>query len=421
MKIVIIAAGLVFGARAALAGVPVGRGEVTASVTTTATYDSNVFGSHLATADYSGTVTPEVAYVRKAGEIEAEVNAGVAFIRYLDHTELNANNLNADATLRVPEADLRNYSGSLSAAYRETSDINTDLNARINAATTTFTARSALVTGPRSDVSLDGTYTDTQRSLGSDQQILTTEAHYDYKDFFYGNSLRIVGTYDELHSSGDNALGVPLNQNSYLLSAGLNRGFADNALRASLSYGYRILNRAAAETSTGVERQQGSVISANLEGPFLPERYFPKITSSFTLSYQDAATPGINDTGTKELTGSLSLAWQARENTRLSFTARRSQGLSVNDLSVVSTNVQLGLEQTLRYNLTGTLTAGYDWSSYRTIAREDRTASFAAGLKYRFALAWDATFTGTVSSTTSTQLSSAVDRNVASLGVTYRF
>ena len=158
-----------------------------------------------------------------------------------------------------------------------------------------------------------------------------------------------------------------------------------------------------------------------MEGPFLPERYFPKITSSFTLSYQDAATPGINDTGTKELTGSLSLAWQARETTRLSFAARRSQGLSVNDLSVVTSSLQLGLEQTLRYNLPGTVTAGYDWSSYRTIAREDRTASFAAGLKYRFALAWDATLTGTVNSTTSTQPSSTVDRDVASLGVTYRF
>jgi len=421
MKCITIAAGIALGAGTAWADLPVGRGEVSASVTTLATFDSNVYGTHAATADYSATVTPQLAYVRKAGQIEAEVNAGVAFIQYLEQTQLNANNINADATLRIPASDIRNYSGSLSAAYREASDINSDLNARINTETTSVDARTSLVTGPRSDFALSGNYVDTQRSLGSNQQILTSEAQYDYKDFFYGNSLSIVGTYDELHSSGDNAFGAPLNQNSYLLSAGLNRSFADNALRGSLSYGYRILNRSAAETTSGSTQQKGSVISASLEGPFLPERYFPKVTSSFALSYQDAATPGINDTGSKELTGSLKLAWQARENTRVSFTARRDQGLSVNDLTVVSTNVQLGLEQTLRYNLTGTLTAGYDWSSYRTISRDDRTASFGLGLKYHFAHAWDASFTGTVNSTTSTQVASTVDRNVASLGVTYRF
>ena len=420
MKTIIIAAGLALGASAAFAGIPVGRGEVTASVTAIATYDSNVFGSHDATADYSGTLAPRVSYLRKAGQIEAEANAGISFIRFLDQTQLNANNVDVNAALRTTGSDIRNFSGSLSAAYVEASDVSTDINARINTKTTTFLGQTALVTGPRSDVSLSGNYTDTLRSVGSDQQFLTTEALYNYKDFFYGNSLRLSGEYDELHSSGDNSRGVPLNQTSYTFSAGLNRALGD-VLRAGFTYGYRVLNRSQAETATGARRQGGAVITASLDGPFLPEKYFPKIKSQFSLTYQDAATPGINDTGTKELTGSLGLTWQARDTTSASFSAHRTQRLSVNDLSVVSTNVQLGLDQILRYNLTGSLTAGYDWSSYRTIAREDKTASFSAGLKYHFARAWDASLSYTLNSTSSTLRQSTFDRHVASLGVTYRF
>ncbi len=71
------------------------------------------------------------------------------------------------------------------------------------------------------------------------------------------------------------------------------------------------------------------MFTLTLNGPFLPAQYFPKVTSQLSLSYQDTATPGINDTATKELTGSLALGWQARPATRVSFTANRNQGLSV--------------------------------------------------------------------------------------------
>lgn len=421
MKKLIISATLAVLASSTRADLPLGRGEISATIDATATYDSNVFGTHDATADYSGTLTPRISYVRKAGQIEAEAHAQIAFLRFREQTQLNADNLDLGAALRIPKSDIRNYDGLLSAAYVESSEVNTDINARINTKTTTLVGQTNLTIGPRSNLALDGNYTDTLRSLGSDQQILTTTAVYNYSDFFYGNSLRVTGNYEDLQTSGDNSRGVELNQNSYMLSAGLVRSFSNNTVHAGLSYGYRILNRSAAETSTGTARQEGSVITATLDGPFLPEKYFPKITSQFALSYQDTATPGINDPGTKELTGSLLLGWQAREGTHVSFSVHRDQRLSVDDLSVVSTNVQLGIEQELRYNLTGTLRAGYDWSSYRTVDRQDKTASANAGLRYHFARAWDATLTYTLNSTTSNRRESTFDRNVFSAGVTYRF
>ena len=421
MKSILIATGLVIVAGAASAAIPLGRGEVTPQVTATATYDSNVFGTHDATGDFMGTLAPRVAYERKAGQIEAEAHAGISFIRFLDQSQLDADNLDLDATLRLPGAEYRNFSGSLSASYVEASQVNSDLNARINTKTTTYDGRADVTTGVHSNLTLSGNYTDTARSLGSDQQILTSEAVYAYRDFFYGNSLRLLANYETLQSSGDNALGVPLDQSAYTFSAGLERAFAHDTLRGGFTYGYRVLDRSAAETTTGTQRQAGPVITATLDGPFLPAKYFPKVTSHLALSYQDAATPGINDTGTKAVTGSLGLEWQARATTVVSFNAIRSQRLAANDLSVVATTLQLELAQELRYNLTGSLTAGYDWSTFRTINRQDRTTLLSAGLKYHFARAWDATFTYAYSSVNSTVVQSSFDRHLLSLGLTRKF
>jgi hypothetical protein len=421
MKILSIALGLSVLTSPALADIQVGRGTVSATATATATYDSNVFGTHDATSDYYGTLAPGVSYIRKSGLIEADADAGISFIRFLNQTQLNANNLSADGALRINPSDLRNYSGSLTASYLETSEVNTDINTRLNTDTTTFTGQTALVIGPRSDLSLSGNYTDSQYSGAGDQEILTAETLYEYKDFFYGNSLRLAGDYDKLHASANNYLGVPLDQNSYTLSAGIGRAFYHDAIHAWISYGYRVLNRSQAETSTGATQQRGSVITASLEGPFLPEKYFPKIKSGIELSYEDAATPGVNDTGGKELTGALHMDWQARDTTVVSFLATRAQRLSANDLTVVSTAVQLGLKQQLRYNLTGSLSAGYNWDTYRGISRSDQTILCSAGLEYHFARSWTANASYKLSSDASNQRESTYDRNVVSVSVTYQF
>ncbi|MBC8039531.1 MAG: outer membrane beta-barrel protein, partial [Opitutaceae bacterium] len=373
-----------------LAGIPVGRGDIFASTMATTTYDSNVYGSPNATADFSGTLAPRLSYLRQVSLVESEVNVGVAIIRYLEETALDAENFDANAALRFPVSAGRNFSGSLLAAYVESSDLDTDLNTRVNTESTTFEARTALITGPRSDVALNASYNDSQRDVTSDRQTLASEFAYGYRDFFYDNNLRLAANYDRLETSGDNTSGVPLNQTAYMLTVGLNRLIARDTLRVGVNYGYRILERSAAETSSGETRQAGSVISASIDGPFLPKKYFPKVESRFGVTYQEASSPGIDDEGSKDITGFLNLDWQARENTRATFAANRSQRLSSNDLSVVTTNVRLGLEQNLRHNLSGSINVGYEWSSYDSIGRQDTTASLGAALRYQFARAWNA-------------------------------
>lgn len=320
MKTIILVIGLLALSLPALAGIPAGRGELSATLTGTVTHDSNLFGTPDPVADSSLLFVPRLNYTRKSGRIEADANVGISVIRYLDQDQLDADNLDGSVTLRVTEADFRNYSGLLSALYRESSDLNIDVNARLNTRTTVLTARSALITGPKSNVAVSGNYTDTRLDGGSDQQILNTEALYDYKDFLRGNSLRLVASYDELHSSGDNDLGVPINQDSYVLSAGLGRSLYHEKLRAGISYGYRVLNRSAAEAAAtgGPLQRSGYVVGASIEGPFLPERRFPKVVSLISLSYQDAATPGIYDT-----CSSWPRAWATNRSATSSASASR--------------------------------------------------------------------------------------------------
>jgi hypothetical protein len=421
MKKLRIALGLSVLTSSALAGIPVGRGDITVDATATSTYDSNVYGSPNAIGDYSGTFTPHAAYTRKAGEIEADASVGISLERYLDQTQLNSDNLDADANLKLSPDPGRNLSGTLGVAYHENSDVNTDINARIKSKTATFSGTGALITGPRTDLALEADYSNVHRDLASDQQLLGSQARFDYKDFFDGNSLRLIANYDAAQSSGQNARGADLDQNSYSIAAGLGRTFYHNVIQAGISYGYRVLNRSQAETASGVTRQSGPVLTASLEGPFLPERYFPKIKSRLELSYEDATTPGVNDTGGKELTGGLHLDWQARSTTVASFSAIRSQRLSADDLTVVSSVVQLGLDQTFRYNLTGYVTTGYEWNTYRGAGRSDETVLFTAGLKYVFARSWNAGASYRLTSATSDQRSAQYDRQIVSLSVAHQF
>ena len=374
-----------------LADIPVGRGDVSLDATAAATYDSNVFGIEDGAGDYYATLTPHAAYVRTAGELEARANFGVAFERYLHLTQLNAANISADTSLLLSPDPSRKLSGTVEVAYVESSDVNTDVNERVDSKTATFTSTGAWITGPRTDLTYTASYSDVTRNVASDQRLLNAEMIADYKDFLDGYNARLTGDFDDAQSSGQNVRGADLDQYSYSLMAGLGRGFYHDVLHAWVNAGYRILERSDAEAGANNAREASPVFSATLDGPFLPEKYFPKIKSSLEVSYESASTPGVDDTGGKVLAGSMHLTWQARPKTVVSFSAVRSQRLSADDLTVVSSALQLNVGQTFYYNLSGNVSAGYNWDTFRGIGRSDRTAIFSGGLKYLIGRTWTAT------------------------------
>lgn len=421
MKTPPLVLGLSLLASPLLAGVPLGRGEVSFDFTAAASYDSNVFGTVKNREDFFGVLTPHAVYVRKAGRIEAQLGALLSLERYARETQLDADNLSVDGALRVAADPDRRISGEVGAGYHENALVDPDLNGRVKSQSRNYLAETTVVTGPRTDFLLRADYSDVRRNLASDQQLLATRFRYSLRDFLGGNSLDLLGNYDRTRSSGDNRRGAELDQNSYSAMLGLSRTFYHDVIKAGATYGYRVLTRSAAETASGQTRQAGPVLSVNLEGPFLPAKYFPKMKSRLALGYQQSSTPGVNDTGSKELTGAMNLEWQARPNTAATFSANRSQRLSADDLSVVTSSVVLGLQQVLRYNLTGNVSAGYNWDSYRGTGRADETVQCNAALKYVFATTWSANASYRYTSAVSNLRASTYDRHIVSLGLSHQF
>jgi hypothetical protein len=404
----------------AMASIPVGRGEISISATASGTYDSNVLGNRTSFEDYYGTFAPRVAYIRKAGKIEADASVGVSFQRWVDHTDYNTEDLNASAALNLSKDSFTNLTGSLTAGYNESFDVNNDVNTRIRAKATTFSGNATLVTGPRTDVGITGTFSNAERTGASDQRSISGGASFHYNDFLYGTRLGLLYDYSDTSSSGDNFLGVDINQNSHQVSLDLSRPIY-REIRGNVRYGYRILNRSALETTTGDTRETSNVFSAGIDGPFLPERSFPKVKTHFSISYSDAASPGINDTGSKQLSGDISASWEARETTSITLGASRGQNLSVTDLTVISSSVRASIQQKLRYNLSGTAGVSYNWNTYRGVTRRDEVLSSDAGLNYTFARTWSANANYKYTSTISDQRASEFVRHVATVGVSHTF
>src|SRR5690606_27500852 len=110
----------------------------------------------------------------------------------------------------------------------------------------------------------------------------------------------------------------------------------------------------------GIGSSDGSVITASIDGPFLPERYFPKLTSSLSVSYQQSETPGINDRGGRWLRGAMKLSWEARERTKVHAQISRALELTANDMSVERTTYLLGADQGI----------GHAWTAHGSVSFE---------------------------------------------------
>jgi hypothetical protein len=402
------------------ASIPVGRGEVAVTAAASTTYDSNLSGRRNSGDDYYGTFAPRISYLRRAGKVEADASVGLSFLRYADHKEFNSEDLSADLSVRLSPNSFQKLSGSLVASYVEGYQADYDLNNRIKTAGTTVSAEAGLVTGPRTNVSLTGSYSNSNRVGASDQETLNGGATFGYRGFLDDTTLSFTYGFTQANTSGENTLGSGLDQTSHSFSVALSRAIYHD-VTGKLSYGYRILDRSALETASRITRDKGSFFTAGIDGPFLPRRLFPKIKSHASISYQDAQTPGVNDTGDKQISGDVGLSWEARSTTTVSLTATRSQRLSTTDLTVVSSGLRARLTQQLRHNLSGAIGAGYNWENYRGITRKDHVFSADGSLNYSFARTWTASAIYTYTANSSDSLVADFKRHLATVSVSYTF
>lgn len=415
---------MTIGGSTAFAFAEFARGEVVLSTTARETYDSRVFGGLNGADDYIFTLDPRLIYRREAGQIKLEALTGVRINRYQEFNELNSEDLVTSLKIRLPAEGATLASGVFESTYDEHTDVNYDVNVRLREKTFSNRFSADIPTGLKTVLLLGGSYRNDQRNAFSDRKTWDGTVGYRYQDFLGGSAFDVTYRRLDVESSGQNEWSIPLDQKSDIYSATFSRPLYHN-VRGSITYGYRILNRSQAEVFNGEStRSAGSMFALKLDGPFLPESVFPKMESSLMFGYQKNETPGINDTSSSRFIGTVHLGWHARERTRLFLDGRRAQELSVNNLTVQTTAVNVGINQSIGNFTSTSLSAGYEKRDYSTpilADRSDDVVMVQAGAHYKITSAWSADANYRLRQSQSTFSAADYARHVVSLEANYTF
>lgn len=413
------------------------------------TYDSNLTGGSgfsgpgKSSDDIYVNYSPRFDYTRNAGLIHLNANAGINFLRYIDQTQLNSEDVSAGLTLSLAEAIRGAYNGTLSLTYSEGATVEPDINSRVRSNSLTFSAAGQAQLSRRMLLSGGTNYSLSERSGGSDSETIGANALWSLQDFLRGTALRVSYSYIYTHSDSSRFSPLSIDQTSHQITTGLSRPlFPHREATIFADVGYRFLERSQEEKNAGLTGDGGVVFNVGVNGPFLPRDRFPKLTSSLNLSYSQATSPGLNDDDSRSLQGRVALDWQARFNTNVGVSLSRTRSLTVSNLSSESSNIELHVAQTLRYNLSATASGGYSWSTYAaprinaapgTVAdtfynasfagksRSDETFFFTTGLAYSFARVWTSNLRYEYRVVSSGQNFADYDHHLVSLNVSCRY
>lgn len=395
------------------------RGELDLAATAALTYDSRVLGGATPGDDYILSLQPQLLYRREAALVKVDGAAGVTFNRYADLTRYDSEDVDSHVKFTLPKDAVSRGSGSLALSYLEKTDVNFDVNERLRSKVFDSRLDALFPVGLKTAVSLLGAYNHAERQTFGTLETREGGAGFTYADFLRGTDLNLQYRRLETESAGATSLSS-LDQQSDSYSVGLSRPIF-HKIKGSISYGYRMLRRGAGETVNGQRNSNGSIFSAAIEGPFLPATKFPKLESSLSVSYSQADSPGINDTGGHRVVGKASLSWAARDTTRISVTAQRGFELAVNNLTVLSTDLTAQVTQEVGHFTELTGGGGYERRTYHGLARYDDVLTAFVAANYRATRFWRLTMDARVRDTDSTDVISAYARTVVRASATFTY
>lgn len=415
------AAVLVLGSSSAFGFARFARGEAVLSTTARASYDSRIFGGYDSADDYIFTLDPRVIYRREAGQVKLESNVGMRFNRYYEFDELNSEDLLASLKLQLPPGGSTRSSGLFETSYSENTDVNYDVNRRVREKTFLNRLSADIPTGLKTVLLLGGSFRREKRDEFSDRDTWDGSAGFRYQNFLGGSSFDVRYRHLELESTGNDPTDIPLEQSSDIYSATFTRPLYHD-LRGSFTYGYRILDRSQREVLDGSDpRSAGSLFGINLTGPFLPKAMFPKLDTSLSLGYQKSETPGLNDRNASRFVGAMNINWQARERSRITFNVRRALELSVNNFTVETTGVTVGLTQAVGNFITTSFSTGYEQRDYGILGRNDDVYIAQASGRYSISRTWSTSATYSLRQSNSSVAIADYGRHYASLEINYTF
>jgi hypothetical protein len=361
----------------------IARGSLLLQTTGSVMYESYFLGSADNDPDVLYSVFPSLRYTRNAGRAQIAGSAGVSVNRYGKNTQFDSEDIRANASVELPTAAGSRLTGAFSIGYNEGTTIDLYVNDRVAAETFSANLNFDYRLSTRMRVREALSYNSSIREIYSDQDTLSNQAAFTYENFLRGTNLTVAHGFNITKSSADRDTGIALDQQSHDISLALSRAIYSEVI-GSLTYGYSTTFLSTAERLGRDDKISSGYISVGIEGPFLPARRFPKLESAASLSYRQSSVAGIGDDGGQFLTGSLRLAWNARETTRLYINASRSIDLTIANRTVENTRVGGGFNQQLGRSTSLNGAAGYTWSDTRGIDNSDTALDASLNLNRTF-------------------------------------
>jgi hypothetical protein len=382
-----------------LALVELPSGRVSLDTTLTGTYDSYFIGTFDHAPDYYATLSPVLTYTHNVGPTNLKIFGGVAVNRYDKNSRFDSEDASAGISSNFPVAEGSRLAGDLGANYTESTQIDPIVNDRVALKATQFDLGASYRTGLKTTLSDKVSYSHNQRKIYGNQTIASNRLGFSYSDFLEDTNLNLSHIYTRTKTSASdyssyvfdpqyqgNISSAALDQTANTFNVGVAHPIYGQIIGEAV-YSYMVFH-SAEETSGHTTNDTSQNISLNISGPFLPPARFPKVDSSASISYGQSASRGINDSGGKSITGSMHLAWDARERTRLAFGTSRSQSLGANNFSVITTQTNFSVVESIGLATTLSGTLNYTWLTFRGVNRSDNIFEASVNLQHSLTNHW---------------------------------
>ncbi|HEX2101671.1 MAG TPA: outer membrane beta-barrel protein, partial [Candidatus Synoicihabitans sp.] len=316
---------------------------------------------------------------------------------------------------------LGNVAFDFSGSYRESLVEDYDVNTLVSNRSTSLAANATARIGRSLTLDLGTSYSESESSGFSDRESWNGDASLSYS-IGQRNAAFVSYSYTSTESAGRGGAFGSLDQTYQSVQLGLSRQFV-SGLSARASVGRSYIDRANAETVGIDPENESTIFNVSLSGPFLPPRMFPKLDSSFNISYSTNRSPGLYDAGGRSLAYSLRLAWQARLNTRVSLSSSRDRSLTVRNLTAETTMVRAEVDQSLTNGINLNAFVGYRWREQEGIERESEILDAGGGFNTALGTKgyWSLSGRYTYSRSDSTDAIADFARHIATLSLNFRY
>lgn len=399
----------------------VGNGALQLDTSLTGVYDSNLRASVDNVEDYYLSFDPTLRYRRLGSRFTTNASAGFRSRHYLDNPNLNTTDADGRLDWQMQRVDGHTTAAALGLAYVENTEANLDINDLVRSKDFTGNASGEVLVAGSNLFSAGFNYHDYRRNIGSNQTGSSTRLGYGFQGFTDGTQLLFNYSYQQSKSTDNVSDTETIDQKANSISATLSHPIYDEFV-GGLVYGYRWLDRGRNEALLGLNDEQGSFYSLDLHGPFLPRKYFPKTKGTFRLSYEQAATPGLNDSSNHQrLVGEVNVSWAAREHTTVGVFVSRSQDLSISDNTIVAGRAGVSLAQAIGQFWDTNLDLTYTNADFVNVARTDDRYDARAAATYKITRVWSSTFSYRYLRSESSIALANYTKHVISATLTYAF